>query len=108
MSKNIVTLKNTFCYFLDTIRIIVIVSLALIISVTNFYEKKNSKQVKFFEIEKVLTKRFTKKRDIEYLVRWTKYEFEENVWKSFSKLENVLKLVKEFETKSFLRRDETW
>ena len=55
-------------------------------------------RVKFYEIERLINKKkSTREKKIEYLVRWKKYESEKNVWRNFSKLNNAMKLINEYE-----------
>ena len=53
--------------------------------------------VKFFELSRIINKRMIKKRNVEYLVEWKNYESEHDVWRSLSKFENVMNLVREYE-----------
>ena len=65
-------------------------------SSSSIFMKENSNIVKFFEIEKLVAKRITK-REVEYLVKWLKYDSEKNMWRSISKLENAMNLVQQYE-----------
>ena len=50
-------------------------------------------QIKFYELKRLINKRIIK-RDFEYLVKWKSYNFEHDVWKKISKLENVMNLIR--------------
>ena len=52
--------------------------------------------VKFFEIERLINKRETIKRDFEYLIRWKDYEFQYNEWRNLSELSNAMNLIKKY------------
>ena len=52
--------------------------------------------VRFFEIERIIAKRFNKRRNHEYLVRWFEYESQDDFWQNLSKLQNVIDLVNDF------------
>ena len=54
--------------------------------------------VKFFELSRIINKRMIKKRNVEYLVEWKNYESKHDVWRSLSKLENAMNLVKKYES----------
>ena len=59
--------------------------------------KEDTDSIKSFEIKQIISKRLTKRRDIEYLVRWLKYDSEKNVWRSLSEFDNVMNFVKNYE-----------
>ena len=61
------------------------------------FMKEDTDSIKSFEIKKRISKRLIKRRDIKYFVRWLRYDSEKNVWKSLSKLDNVMNLVKNYE-----------
>ena len=63
------------------------------------FVKKNTNQVKSFEIEKLLIKTQIKRREIEYLIRWQEYDFENNAWRSLKKLENATQLIDEYKSR---------
>ena len=54
-------------------------------------------RVKFFEIQRLINKRQTVKRDSEYLMRWKTYKFEYDEWRNLSKLNNAMNLIKKYE-----------
>ena len=61
------------------------------------YVEKNTFIVKFFEIERFINKRKIVKRESEYLMRWKNYDSEHDVWRNFSKLNNVMNLIWKYE-----------
>jgi hypothetical protein len=62
----------------------------------SIHMKKNIDKIKFFEIDKLINKQFMN-REVEHLVRWKKYESQYDEWRSISKLQNVLKLINDYE-----------
>ena len=65
---------------------------------SNFvFVEKDTKKVKFYEIEKLFNKRQTKRRESKYLIRWRDYEFENDDWRNFSKLDDVMNLIRKYE-----------
>ena len=52
--------------------------------------------VRSFEIERIIAKRFNKKRDHEYFVRWLEYESQDDFWRNVSKLQDVIDLINDF------------
>ena len=84
---NIVQLKSCFVSFDDFFR-------KLKFNQSNFVFVENDiVNVKFFEIERFINKRQIKKKKSKYLMRWKKYEFEYDVWKNLSKLDDVVDFV---------------
>ena len=61
-----------------------------------FVESDTSK-IKSWELETIVNKREITNRDWEYLIRWKDYKLEENVWRNLSKLDNAMKLIREYE-----------
>ena len=59
--------------------------------------KDDTNQVKSFEINRLISKRQTKRREIEYLIRWRNYDLENDAWKNLSKLSNAKELMKNYE-----------
>ena len=62
--------------------------------------ENNIEKFRFYEIEKLMIKRFRKYRNTQmtqYLIRWIDYEPEYNEWKSISTLNNNLDLIKKYE-----------
>ena len=53
--------------------------------------------VKSYELERLIRKRNTKSRGVEYLVRWKGYGPKENSWRNIFEFKDVLDLVKDFE-----------
>ena len=65
---------------------------------SNFvFVKKNIERVKSYEIEKLINKRQTKRRESKYLMRWRDYESKHDDWKNLSKLKNAQRLVQKYE-----------
>ena len=65
---------------------------------SNFiFVENNITTMKFFEIERFINKRQLKKRESKYLIRWKNCDFEYDIWRNFSKLDNVMKLINEYE-----------
>ena len=64
------------------------------------FVKRNTDDAKFFEIEKIVTKRINKRKDTKYLIRWLRYDFEHDQWRSTSEMRNAMNLVNEFERKT--------
>ena len=61
------------------------------------FVKDDTKNVRFYEIEKLIISRQTKRRKIEYLVRWKDYKSEHDVWRNLSEFDNVKKLIAKFD-----------
>ena len=65
---------------------------------SNFvYVKNDIKQIKSWEIKRFFNKRQIARREVEYLVKWKKWNSKHDVWKNFSKLNNVMNLIKKYE-----------
>ena len=65
---------------------------------SNFvFVEKNIEKIKFYEIEKLLNKRQTKRRESKYLMRWRDYDFENDDWRNLSKLDDVMNFVRKYE-----------
>ena len=64
---------------------------------TFIFVEENIATMKFFEIERFINKRQIKKRESKYLIRWKNCDFEYDIWRNFSKLNNVMNLVNEYE-----------
>ena len=56
--------------------------------------------VRSYEIEKILTKRNNRQREIEYLIRWLDYDPEKDAWRSLLELQNAMNLVNDFESRT--------
>jgi hypothetical protein len=54
-------------------------------------------KVKSFEIEKLIHKRITARRGIEYLVRWKGWGPQYDEWRNIPELQNALELINEYE-----------
>ena len=61
------------------------------------FVKKNIERVKLYEIEKLINKRQTKRRESKYLMFWKNYESKHDDWKKFSKLKNAQRFVQKHE-----------
>ena len=73
-------------------------------------ESVNDK-VRSYEIEKILIKRNNLQKNTKYFVKWLDYDSENDFWRSFSELNNAMKLMQEFKntqtsTTSASKRDE--
>ena len=61
------------------------------------FVEKNTQRVKSFEIERLINKRETAKRDSEYLIRWKGYDPQYDEWRNLPELKNAMNLVKKYE-----------
>ena len=52
--------------------------------------------VKSFEVERLISKRQTKQRGPEYLVRWKGYGPEHNAWRNIPKLKDAAQYLKDY------------
>ena len=66
------------------------------ISFSSISMKKNTENVKFFEIERIIITRINRRWKRKYLVRWLKYESQNDFWRSIQELQSALNLVNEF------------
>ena len=66
-------------------------------SFDSIFVEKDTNDVKFYEVEKIVMKRANKKRDLKYLVRWLNYDSEHDQWRNKSELKNVMNLVNDYE-----------
>ena len=65
---------------------------------SNFvFVESDIERVKFYEIDKLIDKRQTKRRDSEYLVRWKSYDFQFDEWRNLFELDDVMKLIRNYE-----------
>ena len=88
---NIAQLKSCFASFDDFFR-------KLKSNQSNFvFVEDDIVNVKFFEVERFINKRQIKRKKSKYLMRWKRYEFEYDVWKNLSKLDDVVDLVQKYE-----------
>ena len=69
-------------------------------SFDSIFVEKDTDDVKFFEVKKIIMKRINKKRDVKYLIKWLNYDSEHDQWRSISELENVMNLVNDYERMS--------
>ena len=60
------------------------------------FVNENIENVQFFEIEKLIVSRETRREDTKYLIRWKNYESEHDVWRNIFELKNAMKLMNEF------------
>ena len=54
-------------------------------------------KVKFYEVEEVVDKRLSDKRDTKYLIRWKEYDSEFDEWRNLLEMKNAMNLVREYE-----------
>lgn len=52
--------------------------------------------VKSFEIKRFISKKWTKRRGPEYLVRWKKYKPEHNAWRNIPELGDIAQHLKDY------------
>ena len=63
---------------------------------SNFvFVENNTIEIKFYELKRLINKRMIK-RDVEYFVKWKKYDSKHDVWKKNSKLDNIMNFVREY------------
>ena len=65
------------------------------------FVNENIENVQFFEIEKLIVSRETRRRNTEYLVKWKNYESKHDVWRNIFELKNAIKLINEFKQNVF-------
>ena len=63
----------------------------------SIFVKNDIVNVKFFEIKRFINRRQIKRRELKYLIRWRDYESKNDQWKIFFELNDVMKLVKNYE-----------
>ena len=61
------------------------------------FVEENIELIKFFEIERLINKRQIARRDSEYFVRWLGYFSQFDEWRNFSKLEDAMNLIHDYE-----------
>ena len=61
------------------------------------FVEENTKKVKSYEIEKLINKRQTKRRESKYLIRWRDYELENDDWKNIFEFDDVMNLIRKYE-----------
>ena len=59
--------------------------------------KNDINKIKSYEIKWLLNKRQIARREVKYLMKWRDYESEHDVWRNLFELENVMKLINEYE-----------
>ena len=61
------------------------------------FVENDIERVKFYEIDKLIDKRQTKRRDSEYFVRWKNYDFQFDEWRNLLELDDIMKLIRNYE-----------
>ncbi len=61
------------------------------------YVEGDTDLVKSFEIERLISKRQTKQRGLEYLVRWKEYRPEHDAWRNIPELGDAAQHLKDYE-----------
>ena len=65
---------------------------------SNFvFVENDTTQIKFYELKRLINKRMIVKRNVEYFVKWKKYNNEHDVWKNLSKLDDIMNFVRQYE-----------
>ena len=65
---------------------------------SNFVFVENDiERVKFYEIDKFIDKKQTKRRNSEYFVRWKNYDAQFDEWRNLFELDDVMKLIRNYE-----------
>jgi hypothetical protein len=59
--------------------------------------KEDTVKIKFYEIDRLIDRRITARRETEYLVRWKGWESQYDEWRNISELQGCLELVNEYE-----------
>ena len=67
-------------------------------SFVSMKNESNSNIVRSYEIEKIVVKRHNRRRDHEYLIKWLKYESQNDFWRSLHELQDALNLVRKFDS----------
>ena len=68
------------------------------IHLDSMFVENDIKWVKFYEIDFLINKREIARRRSKYLIRWKEYESAYNEWRNISKFENVMNLMKNYES----------
>ena len=63
----------------------------------SMFVEEDIDRVKLYTLKKIINKRHIARRESKYLIKWKKYESENDVWKNFPKMKNVMKLIKKYE-----------
>ena len=66
------------------------------------FVKNDINRVKFYKIKRFIDKRQIARRNFEYFVKWKSYDFENNVWKNISKLNDVINFVQKYNASYFI------
>jgi hypothetical protein len=64
--------------------------------------KEDIVKIKFYEINRLINRRTTARRETEYLIRWKEWESQYDEWKNISKLQNCFEFVNEY--KKFMNK----
>lgn len=60
-------------------------------------DASSSSSDEIFWVEKILKKRYTRKKGVEYFIKWKKFDDEDNSWVSEKNCEGCKEAIKEFE-----------
>ena len=63
----------------------------------SIFVKKDIDIVKSYRLKKMIDKRFIKRRDTEYLIKWKEYDEKYDEWRNLSEMENAMNLIREYE-----------
>ena len=66
-------------------------------SLVSMKDESDLNMMRSYEIEKIIVKRNNRRRNHEYLVKWLKYESQNDFWRSLDELQNALNFVREFD-----------
>ena len=61
------------------------------------FVESDIERVKSYEIDRLIDKRQTKRRNSEYFVRWKEYDVQFDEWRNLFKLDDVMKLIRNYE-----------
>ena len=61
------------------------------------FVESDIERVRFYEIDKLIDKRQTKRRNSEYLMRWKEYDVQFDEWRNLLELNDVMKLIRNYE-----------
>ena len=70
----------------------------------SIYVENDTNDVQSFEIERIIISRETRRRSIEYLVKWKSYDAKHDAWRNEPELENAKDLLENFKQSSTARR----
>ena len=63
---------------------------------SSIFVEEDTDKVKFYTLKKMIDKRFTARRELEYLIKWKEYNSEEDVWRNLLEIRTAMNLVKEY------------